>query len=537
MNIFFDQKVTLDERCKNTKSHDTILDNNLAIIQESTEDIAEQETRQEASASNITPIPQKFADKFPNLPLDKQQKYYNKYLKVVRKCLLKRLPFMNNSETYVSLYKLMRNCGEFQYDNTRYYIWNEFKEACPFFYVLHTGNNITITKNPFEKNSKVKIMNHTQINKLIDSCQAEELVEMFYSDITNPDELTVVDVNMPSLNNFIAHCELELKKNHTQIYIDQVRKNYYQAKYVKIISNFFSQAYDRPVLPMIPQKSDYGRTYYKGINVMNMREEVRRAVLGDYYQYDLNAAVYAVKLMLAKAILREQGISDFGHFTATKDYLDFKSCLRETIAKRSLTHMNVTPDFKVSLVKEAINAIGFGARIGGGSWQVKDEWHTPAINDIIKNQKDREQFVKDPWVKEFIKEQQDMTKFIVDHYLSKPEFVKKIDNVKNMKNNNGRIRRIQVMAYLYQHTESLIMDEIEKLAKTKTIRIHDALITTKMIMNSDLLDIKELLSQLDKDLTIGFEYKKAWTHPGNDYENDESDIDEAFAKLIANLHK
>jgi hypothetical protein len=482
-------------------------------------------------SNQLIPIPKAFSQKFPNLSAEKQRKYFDRYLGVVRRHLCKRLPFMNTEYAYVSLDKLFNECGEFQYEKKRHYIWNEFKETFAFFYVVDTGSNLKYTKNLFEKNSKVKIMNHKLVDMLIDSGDTHELVSLFYGELQDDTDLTTVDVDMNSLVNFISHCDVELSNpTNSDEYKNQVRKNRYQAKYTKLISEFFHEAYGKYCFPMIPNKSDYGRTYYKGINIMNMKEEVRRAVLGDYHQYDLNAAVYAVKLMLAKNVLADKNESHFGMFTYTKEYLDRKSRLRNDLAKECLTKMNMPFKGKVKIIKEAITAIGFGARIGAGSWQVSDnEWKNPALNDIIMNKEDRERFINHTFVKNFVKEQQDMMKLIVNQYLEDDDFVNTISTIKNMSNNNGRIRKAQVMAYLYQHSEAYIMEQVKQIAGEDTICIHDALISKTPITNSKLLDIKQFLSELDQELSIDHEEKRGWMSV---YQYEDDDPRDAYVRQM-----
>ena len=483
------------------------------------------------SDRELIPIPESFRSKFPNLSPEKQRKHFESYLGVMRRHLCKRLPFMNNEYTYISLDKLINECGEFRYQKTRHYIWNEFKDIYPFFYIIDTGSNLKFTNNLFEKNSKVKIMNHKLVDMLIDSGDAQELVSLFYGNLQDDTPLTTVDVDMGSLINFISHCDNGLSNSaHSEDYKNQIRRNRYQAKYTKIISEFFHQVYGKYCFPMIPNKSDYGRTYYQGINLMNMKEEVRRAVLGDYHQYDLNAAVYAIKLMLAKNVLAENNESHFGKFTYTKEYLDRKSRLRNDLAKECLTKMNMPFKGKVKIIKEAITAIGFGARIGAGSWQTDDnEWKNPALNDIIMNKEDRERFINHNFVKNFVKEQQEMLKLIVNHYLQDDEFVNKITPIKNMFNNNGRVRKAQVMAYLFQHTESLIMNQIALVAGQDVFLIHDALITKKPITNQNLLNMKQLLNEIDSELTVDHEEKRGWMSV---YEYDDDDPRDAYVRQM-----
>ena len=480
-------------------------------------------------------VPQKFTEKFPDLSIEKQNKYFNKYLNAISKSLLKRLPFMNDGYTYISLKRLLDESGEFNYKKKRYYIYNEFKDLYAFYYVVDKGSNLKYSKNTFEKNSKVKLMNHRHIDMLIDSNDTNELVTMFYGDLTPEklDELLVVDVDMTSLNNFIGHCKVSLNDTtKSEDYTNKIRKNYYQARYVKIISEFFYSVYDKYCLPMIAEKSDYGRIYYKGINIQNMGEEVRRAVIGDCHQYDLSAAVYAIKLMLAKDVLNDQGISHIGQFTYTKDYIDRKKAIRKELVDNCMTTTKASYKEKSKYVKQALTAIGFGAKLTGNSWLVDNEWQNSAINEIIKNKTDREQFINNDFVKNFIKEQSDMTKLIVNHHLKDEEFLNKITKIKSIINNNGRIRKNQVMVYMFQHIETMIMETIKDLAGTNVYLVHDAMISKEKITNDNLLSIKLALQNIGEDLSIEYEYKTKWTSVDPDRLDDDDPRDIYVRKQI-----
>lgn len=480
-------------------------------------------------------VPKGFAEKFPNLSVEKQYKHFEKYLSVMRKTLLKRLPFMNDGYTHVSLKKLLDTCGEFNYEKKRYYIYNEFKELHAFFYVVDKGSNLKYSKNKFEKSSKVKLMNYKYIDMLIETGDVNELVTMFYGDLNDEklNELVIVDVDINSLNNFIGHCLVNLNDmTKNEQYRDKIRKNYYQAKYVKMISEFFSSVYDKYCLPMIPEKSEYGRVYYKGINIQNMGEEVRRAVIGEYHQYDLSAAVYAIKLMLAKDVLTEQGIDHIGQFTYTKDYLDRKKSIRDELVKSCMLDTKTSYKEKAKYVKQALTAIGFGAKLTGNSWLVDNEWQNSAINEIIKSKNDRERFITNDFVMNFIKEQREMTKLIVDYHLKDEEFYNKITSIKSMYNNNGKIRKNQVMVYMFQHIETMIMDKVRELAGTTVYMIHDAMISKEKITNDNLLNIKKLLSEFDSELKIEYEHKTHWTNVDPDQLDDDDPRDVYVRKQI-----
>ena len=487
----------------------------------------------------LIPCPKKFLDKFPDLTENKAQKYFNRYLRVVSLKFVKRIPFLDACKTDMSLKWLIDTMGDFNYKNKRYYIWNEFKDIFPFFHIADrkdVGNNIT------QQITKVTIMEHNYkyIESLIEGMEAEQLVYLFYGNLTEEqyDQLDSIPVDIKSLDNFIKHCDKELSyTHHIAQYKNAIRKNRYKALYTKVISEFFAPAYkDVPTLPMLPDLKTYGRIYYKGINPMNMSREVRRAVIGDYYQYDLNASVYAIKLVMAKDILQELNESYHGKFTYTKDYIDRKSKIREQLATECLTDMKLPKKKKIEVIKSAITAIGFGAHITESSWiNQEGEREFPALHDVIKNRQDRERFQNDSFVVNFVKEQKELTDFIVNHWLKDTNFVEKISVIKDMFTPNGKPRNNQVMAYLFQHTETAIMQAIEKLTPNLVCRVHDAIITKNPIPNTKLLEIKQLLCEISgsgslTELTIDSEHFSAWTNPDNDELEDDDDPRDQYVK-------
>lgn len=528
-NIFFDEKSY--GLCGN-KSYGSIIDN-LSDYSDNKESTYRTHMGNEGDwRSEYIRVPIEFINKFPELSNEKIQKHYNKYLSTLRSVLLKRMPYVNSNYIHVSLKDIGDICGSFQYKNERYYIFDEFRDIKPFFYAPpdKKGNGHKKANNNYEKNSEVYIFNQKLIDLLIDTGDAKELVGIYYGELTNKtiETLETIPVDIKSLNGYIYNTQLEIEKvNKNSTHEAKLYRNLRQAKYIRIISEYFYSAYNCYVLPQIPQLSPYGRMYYKGINVQNISKEVRSAVLGDYYSYDLNAAVYAIKLMLAKRILKQQGVSDYGLYTYTKEYLDKKSAIRKKLGQ----HIKRYPKPE-KLVKEAINAIGFGARISGGSWLIDGQWHTTSIEDIIMNPTDRHNFMNDPWIKNFVKEQQQMTEYIAKYYVD-DEFINEVKDVPNMFGKNNRPRRTQVMSYVFQHTEKAIMDIITTDLPI-IARVHDSFITKHKLTNEQLLSIKYKLNDIEPLMTLDCESHHGWINM--EHYDDENDIDEAFSRLTGLQH-
>ena len=508
------KKVVAYDGDKNSKSRGSIIDNLIDYSEKDSTYISHtyggNMDKWQQIGNELIRVPKTFLHRFPNLKTELAEKYYNKYLGKLREILLPSCPFMTGNYTYVPLKKLYASNLTFEHETKQYYIWNEFKELRPFFVEVdgEKGNGRKKSTNNFNKNSKVYIMNQKLIDFLIDTANAEELVQMYYGDLDDDVPIEGVPIDMKNLENYILSTTREIEKSLNNKHELALLRNLRQAKYIKIIANYFFPIYNDYVLPQIPSPSKYGRMYYKGINIQNISKEVRNACLGEHYVYDLNAAVYAIKLMIAKNILTENNISDFGYWTYTKEYLEWKSPLRTKLSQ----HIKSYPDPE-KLVKEAMTAIGFGARISGGSWQDNDgNWQTPAIDDIIMNQIDRKNFLEDPWVKKFVKEQHELTKFISKYYIEIDGFVESVKYVPKMFANNGKIRNSQVMSYLFQNTEKNIMDLITENLPV-IARIHDSFITKKKLTTEELLSVKGTLYGLDQLMTINIEHINPWTNP------------------------
>lgn len=79
--------------------------------------------------------------------------------------------------------------------------------------------------------------------------------------------------------------------------------------------------------------SDFGRLYYGGVSVQNINKELRRAVLGDCWEYDIRSSVVAWKMGWAKQYIgsRVQGADLRKVFSATLGFLEDKNDFMATV--------------------------------------------------------------------------------------------------------------------------------------------------------------------------------------------------------------
>lgn len=448
-------------------------------------------------------LPKKFTDKFPEMKLEKAIKLHNKYLNTCRRFLCRALPHIEGDICNFPLKKAQDICGDFIYKNDRYYVWQEFFNIQPFFYVTKLGRKWS------GMISEVRIHDQKYIELLIDTIDTNQLIDIYYSKLDISQRVNI-PIDYDSLNAYISRT-IHLLSNidDTDPRYHKVIRNLRTAKYFKIITEYFYNQYGEYVIPHIinPDKT-YGRTYYKGINLQNCSKEVRIATLGNHTSYDLNAAAYAIKLLLAKDIFDQYKCDFMGMFTYTKEYLDHKSKIRDILANVIHQYMPNHPN-TLKLVKEAITAIGFGARMHEGSWEVDGIKKYSSLYHIIYNRQARIAFTKHEFIVNFLKEQDQLGRVIYEYYSRDENFLNKVKDIPALYNNNGKLQKNKVLSYLYQHMETLIMDHITKDI-IPTLRIHDSFIMTKPLSSEEIKKVKYDLLNLSPYLTISIEDHNGW---------------------------
>lgn len=454
---------------------------------------------------NDIQLPKKFLQKFPELKYEKAIKLHNKYLNTIRKFLFRALPHIQGDIIAFPLKQAFDIAGEFQYKNERYYVWKEFYPL-QLLFVKHKEPNRWQGLM-----SEVRIKDQKLIDLLIDTADCDQLVKTFYDKFDNSERVNIT-IDYDSLVAYISRTEHLLSNvDTTSVLYNKLLQNLRTAKFFKIISEHFYDTYGEYVIPhVISEKKHYGRTYYKGINLQNCSKEVRIAALGDHVSYDLNAAAYAIKLILAKDIFEKYGNDFTGCFTYTKEYLDHKSEIRNILADVIHQHMPNYPK-PLKLVKEAMNAIGFGAKIHEGSWEYDGIKRYNALHYIIYNEKARKAFAKHEFVANFLKEQNLLGNIIYEYYSRDVDFVNKVKDIPDIYANNGKLSKSKVLAYLYQQMETLIMDSITENIIPK-LRIHDSFITGKKLSSENIKDIKLSLNDISPYLSLSIEEHNGWTH-------------------------
>lgn len=279
-----------------------------------------------------------------------------------------------------------------------------------------------------------------------------------------------VPVDIESLKAFVhwlgAGAEFGSKEKRQQILN--------QAKLVLAVSSI-----NGAIFPQRIKLSPFGRTYYEGLSVQNVHKELRRAMLGSCWEYDMRSSVVAWKMGYARDLLL-QANTDANvrvYFPATTLYLEDKADFMATVRYFTFSgNTALSEDFQLGLIKQALTAISFGAKSTGSGWiDSSGGWKNPALVEILKNQFERDRFLADPTVKAFIEEQRALDDFIFALVKQKSSELLTLDCLQTA---SGRVSKAKVLAYLYQHAETQAMDLICKVAcqngHVPIARVHDA---------------------------------------------------------------
>lgn len=244
------------------------------------------------------------------------------------------------------------------------------------------------------------------------------------------------------------------------------------------------------------KESAFGRTYYSGVSIQSVNKELRRAILGNCWEYDIGGAVFAFKLGWAEELCAAKGWELRVKFAGTLRYLEDKSgflgtCLSEVFDSSS----SLTADEQKKLLKTAITAIGFGARHNFDGYWADRWWKPAALSDLFKKlPAEYARFNASLTIKAFVAESGRVDKFIKAECKRTQHEVLGRDEVKN----KGRVSRPKLVAWLYQHIESLAMDavatEVERQGGVVMARVHDAIFVNRIMDMQQLDDVMQQAS-------------------------------------------
>jgi len=244
--------------------------------------------------------------------------------------------------------------------------------------------------------------------------------------------------------------------------------------------------------------SDFGRTYYSGISVQNVNKELRRAMLGNCWEYDIRSSVVAWKMGFATeciAALNLHGtVRDY--FKHTLTYLEDKKGLMATLHYLVFGKDSEVPvALQGDLLKQAFTALSFGARKTAKAWVDQNgEWARPAMVEIFRIKEERDRFLNDVSVVGFVKEQAMLDDFLFNGVKQhRPDLLK----LPYLQTQGGSVSKSKCVSFLYQHEETAVMEVVRAAVvahgKTVMASIHDAIITKEKLGVELLSEIEQLM--------------------------------------------
>lgn len=241
-------------------------------------------------------------------------------------------------------------------------------------------------------------------------------------------------------------------------------------------------------LPQRKKLSPFGRTYYAWNSVQNVNKELRRAMLGNCWEYDIRSSVVTWKMTFAQELTDKLYPTKECRrmFWASTLYLEDRADFMRDVRREMFPLEKILPvEFQEKLIKNAVTAISFGARAKAVGWLPENgEWINPALRKIIRNPIQRAAFLNAAVIQQFVKEQG-----MLDNYLAagmKEELPMLYYGP--LITRNVMPSKSKAVAYLYQHAEAQVMQTAINVLSHHGIKpialIHDAFIVrNKLSMN------------------------------------------------------
>ena len=298
----------------------------------------------------------------------------------------------------------------------------------------------------------------------------------------------VAPIDIASLEAYIAW----LHKGATMIAPGRVRTYTEQAEVILSVARHTGGWF-----PQRKKLSAFGRTYYSGLSVQNVNKQLRRAMLGNCWEYDIKSSVVTWKITFAQELTdklyptKEWRKVFRSSLLYLEDRADFMRAIRREMF---VTPTTLSKEFQEKLIKEAVTAISFGARAKGVGWCSQDgSWTNPALVEIIKNSVQRAAFLNSHEIQQFMREQGMFDNYLADGMKQElPMLYYGPLITRNVMPSKGK-----AVAYLYQHAEAQLMqtaiDVLSRRGITPIALIHDAFILRKKLNVSQLDEIHHAL--------------------------------------------
>jgi hypothetical protein len=237
--------------------------------------------------------------------------------------------------------------------------------------------------------------------------------------------------------------------------------------------------------------------------VQNVNKELRRAMLGNCWEYDIRSSVVTWKMTFAQELtnqlypFKECRKLFWASWLYLEDRADFMRDVRKDVFGKASA---LSVEFQEKLIKEAITAISFGARANVNGWREKNgDWSNTALGEIFKNAAQRSAFITHEVVQSFIKEQALLDTYIANGLKEEmPDVYFGPLITRNVKPSKSK-----AVAYAYQQSESRVMDVAYRVLDKRGIkpiaRIHDAFVVRHKLSSDLRSEIVEEIKDFSKN--------------------------------------
>lgn len=435
------------------------------------------------------------SEAFPTSNVERALKKYITTLEelITRSVVNGRTPEQNKLNLYsLSLHTLSNKGGQIGRDKIRLHKWLE-QNKLSLVIAVERGNNLT------HKLSQVKLSPLVTITfGNIAQCGSTNSATAQLSSSSNAGR-SLVERTYPELetmNSEVELCEIfdltPINIKSLKAYIDWLKTKPKHLTEEKRLTDLTQAAHILNIATELGgiylqrrKPSDFGRTYYEGISAQSVRKQLRQAMYGGCWEYDIRSAVISWKLGMGSALARtiNPDAKPDALFRNSIYFIDNKPAIVKEISLLTFRKDdNVNEDLQKRIVKQAITAISFGAREHRSGWLKNGSWHNPALVDILKNENHRRRFLTCAPIRGFIQEQKVLDALIYAYAVK--EMPTLLDNPR-LRTESGRISKPRVIAFLYQHCETWAMDVVKQIITSKgrqvVASIHDAVILDRQL--------------------------------------------------------
>jgi Fe-S cluster biosynthesis and repair protein YggX len=363
--------------------------------------------------------------------------------------------------------------------------------------IAEKGSNLNGLKSVISLTDLVTIEEKLELeDSLLDENSKVELAE-FYSHLANLSEAQIHEqYDIATIDIESVEAYFEWLTTQAKLLSEKQLKSYKRnAIHILKVARFSDGIYLQKKI-----KSDFGRTYYEGVSVQSVNKELRRAMLGNSWEYDIKSSVITWKMGFARECQKaSKSTRTFEKdFFETLLYLEDKKDFMLTVRNNTFNNdEKFSKEQQEKMIKQAVTAICFGATVRAHGWRDKSgHWQYASINSIIKDVECRKRFTKSITVKHFISQQKQLDDFIFEKMKKqKPQLLTK----KILTTASGRISKAKFLAHEYQHAETEIMDvvraELAEMGHDLLASIHDAIVIRNKLTKNQKSKIEDLMRQ------------------------------------------